>query len=133
MVDSQFLTEFARNHLRFSVQRVMVDILATCMSQFTSQGLDLAIRDGWSAVVFLSGLSPDEIKEILGSMPSMRSSQGYFINPSALKEISPLITPQSIISEFSERFPQQSEALQAHPQWLTGEISKAKALLDLLG
>ncbi|MBA7665020.1 hypothetical protein ES703_73086 [subsurface metagenome] len=123
-----FLGEFGKNYLRFRMQRVIADILARCLDQFTPEGLDLAIKDGWSAVDFLSNLSVTELKDLFMSLPSLKSATAT--NPSALQESLSRITPQDTIAEIVKRLPQYGEVLRANPQWLAKELSKAKAFVS---
>lgn len=96
--------------------------MGRCLDQFTPEGLQLAITDGWSAVDFLSGLSVAELKELLRDLHSGS-------NPSAAQESMARITPQDILAEIAKKLPQHAEVLRANQQWLAAELSKATAFI----
>lgn len=118
---SSFLGAFSKNYLRLRIQRAVADILGRCLDQFTPEGLQLAITDGWSAVDFLSGLSVAELKELLRDLRSG--------NPSATQESMARIAPQDILAEIAKKLPQHAEVLRANQQWLAAELSKATAFI----
>ena len=122
-----FLSEWKRNYFRRRMQGVMADILARCVDQFTPEGLEAAIRDGWSPVDFLSKLTVAELKDFLMSIPSLRSAPPS--NPTALQESLSHITAQDMIAEMLKRLPRHGKVLSQNPQWLAKELSKAKSLL----
>ncbi len=124
---SSFLGEFGKSYLRIRMQRVIADILARCVVQMTPEALQVAIKDGWSPVEFLSALSVTELKDFLMSIPSMKSAPAS--NPSALAEGLLHITPEATIAEMVKRLPQHAQVIRANPQWLAKELSKAKAFL----
>jgi len=126
MVQS-FLGAFGKNYLRIRMQRMIADILTRCVDQMTPEALQMAIKDGWSPVEFLSNLSVTELRDFLRSIPSMKSAPSA--NPSALQESLSGITPQNTIAEMVKRLPQHAQVLRENPQWLAKEISKAKAFV----
>jgi len=127
MVQS-FLGEFSKSYMRIRMQRMIADILAHCVGQFKPEALQVAIKDGWSPVEFLSKLSVTELRDFLQSIPSVKSAPSP--NPSALQEGLSRITPESTVAEMGKRLPKHAQVLRANPQWLAKELSKAKAFLD---
>lgn len=124
---SNFLGEFGKSYLRIRMQRMIADILARCVDQMTPEALQVAIKDGWSPVEFLSKLSVTELKDFLVSIPSMKSAPSA--NPSSLQESLSRITPEATIAEMVKRLPKHAQVLRSNPQWLAKELSKAKAFL----
>ena len=127
--DELFKITFQRRML----SRAVADIIIQCIKEFTPEQLGRAIEDNWSLVGFLASLPEEKAMVFFQSIPSVSAVMlGLQKHP---KTIRPLLNHLDSIpldemgTRIARKLPEHARILSSHPEWIKGEMARAKTLV----
>ena len=124
---AEFSQLFAVNYIYFKAQATIAELVAQHLAEFTPEGLNLAIQEGWSLVNTILALPPPDRKEYLEYILEEISSSG--LQPS--EEFIGSISPSELVDNIDNLLPEHAAVLQRNLDWISREISRVRYLMNL--
>ena len=114
------------------LSRAVADITTQCIKAFTPEQLGRAIEDNWSLVGFLTSLPKEKAMAFFQSIPSVDAVMlGLQKHPETIRPLLKhlgSIPLDEVVTKIAKKLPEHARVLSSHPEWIKGEMARAKTL-----
>ena len=114
------------------LSRAVADITTQCIKEFTPEQLGRAIEDNWSLVGFLTSLPKEKAMAFFQSIPSVDAVMlGLQKHPETIRPLLKhlgSIPLDEVVTKIAKKLPEHARVLSSHPEWIKGEMARAKTL-----